>query len=879
MIWLWRLVRRRQLERDLADEIEAHLGERADELVMDGLSRQEALVRARREFGNVTAIEERGRDVWRWATIENLWADVRYGARQLRGSPAFSLATILTLALGIGVNSAVFSVVDAVLLRPLPFPQPDRLVSVASRDIRGGPHPTDLSYPTFFDFRRDNRVFESMASFRDAELTLTGRGAALSLRAEIVSHEFFHVLGVPMAHGRGFLAAEERAGARVAVLSHQIWTTAFGQDPALVGQSVTVDGHPHQVVGITPAGFNFPFGRPVDVWTPLARDAAAGTDEAVTEQRGARMLGAIARLAPGVSLDQAQAGLDVVAGALARQYPDSNKNLATTYVRPALETIVASAWQPILMLWGAVGLVLLIACANVANMLLARTTDRERELGMRLAIGGSRARVIQQLLAENLLLAATGSGAGVLMALVTLRLVVVPFAAGHVPRIEAVGLDMRVLGFAVLLALLTAAACSVPPALRIWRVDFVAMVGGRSRGASDVHDRGRGLLVVAQIAIGLVLLSGAGVLVSGFIRLLNRDLGFEPRQLLTFQVGLPGARYSEDGRIAFIEQLVERLSSVPGVTSAAAAMPLPLEGDALGIAFDLEDRPSPPSQRPSSNLAIVTPGYFRTIGTTIVEGRDFARRDDEHAPGVAIVNQAFARRFFPGVRALGKRFEPGATDRRGSLMREIIGIVGNARQSPLGPEPEPIYYLPLRQMTWGLRTFLVRTTVPPMTLESSVRKVVASLDKDVPVDEVNAMEDLLVSSTSVPRFAVTLMSAFSIIAIVLIATGVYGLLTYAVLRRTRELGIRMALGATRRGVVALVLTRAAKLTTTGLLLGVVGSVAIARLFARVFPESAEPGAVLFPAAALIVMATALLAAFVPASRAAAIDPTEALRRE
>ena len=850
MIWLSRLVRRRQLERDLADEIEAHLGERADELVMDGLSRQEALVRARREFGNVTAIEERGRDVWRWATIENLWADVRYGARQLRGSPAFSLATTLTLALGIGANTAVFSVVDAVLLRPLPFPQPDRLVSVASRDIRGGPHPTDLSYPTFFDFRRDNRAFESMASFRDAELTLTGRGAALSLRAEIVSHEFFHVLGVPMAHGRGFLAAEERAGARVAVLSHQIWTTAFGQDPALVGQSVKVDGHPHQVVGITPAGFNFPFGRPVDVWTPLARDAAAGTDEAVTEQRGARMLGAIARLAPGVSLDQAQAGLDVVAGALARQYPDSNKNLATTYVRPALETIVASAWQPILMLWGAVGLVLLIACANVANMLLARTTDRERELGMRLAIGGSRARVIQQLLAENLLLAATGSGAGVLMALVTLRLVVVPFAAGHVPRIEAVGLDMRVLGFAVLLALLTAAACSVPPALRIWRVDFVAMVGGRSRGASDVHDRGPW--------------AAGGCADCHRPRAVERcgraRLRFHPpaesrsriRTSPTADIsGRVAGRAIFRGRTDCLHRTARRTAVVGAWRNVGRGRDAaPARGRRAG--HRLRSRGSAQSAVAASELesgdrhARLLPDDWHDDrrGSRFREARRRARaRNCDRQPGLRTTVLPGRTRTRETIRARRDRSSrvAHARDHRHRRQRPAVAagaragtnLLPSAAADDVGPADVP-----------------GANDGTPMTLESSVRKVVASLDKDVPVDEVNAMEDLLVSSTSVPRFAVTLMSAFSIIAIVLIATGVYGLLTYAVLRRTRELGIRMALGATRRGVVALVLTRAAKLTTTGLLLGVVGSVAIARLFARVFPESAEPGAVLFPAAAL-----------------------------
>jgi len=369
------------------------------------------------------------------------------------------------------------------------------------------------------------------------------------------------------------------------------------------------------------------------------------------------------------------------------------------------------------------------------------------------------------------------------------------------------------------------------------------------------------------------------VLVAGFIRLLNRDLGFEPRQLLTFQTGLPSGKYSEEGRIAFTEQLLERLAAEPGVTAAAAAMPLPLEGATLRIAFDLEDKPSAPSRRPSSSMAIITPRYFATLLTTIVEGRDFTIDDNATSPPVAIVNKAFATRFFAGERALGRRFEPGATDRRGSVMREIVGVVANVRQSPLGPEPEPIYYLPLRQMTWGQTSFIVRTSVPPMTLEPSVRKLVATIDNDVPLAGVKPMEELLSSGTSVPRFAVTLMSAFSMIAIVLIATGVYGLLTYAVLRRSRELGIRLALGATRRGVIGLVLARAAKLTTAGLLFGIVGSVAAVRVFAHVFPESADPGAWLFPTAALIVSATSLVAAFMPAARAAAIDPTDALRRE
>jgi putative ABC transport system permease protein len=879
MNWIRRIVTRRQLDRDLADEIQAHLVERVDELLAEGMPLDAARLRAQREFGNVTAIEERGREVWRWTVIENLWADLRYGARQLRGSPAFAAALILTLALGIGVNAAVFSIVDTVMLRPLPFPDPDRLVAVAPRDLRGGPHPVNLCYPTFFDFRRDNRVFENIASFREDRITLSGRGAPLSLPAQIVSNEFFRVLNVPMARGRGFLSSEERAGTRVAVLSYEIWTTVFGQDPSLVGRTVTLDGAPFQIVGITRAGFTFPLGGPQShVWTTLARDAGSGTVVPVTEQRGARMLSAIARLAPGVSIAGAQAGMDVVAAAVARQYPASNANLATTYVRPALEAIVGEAREPVALLWGAVALVLLTACANVANMLLARTADREREYGLRLAIGGSRARVVQQLLAENLLLTVAGSGVGVLMALATLR-VLVPFAAGHVPRIESVGLDLRLLGFAVMLALLTAVVCSVPAARRVCRVDFGSALRGQSRTSTDLKDGGRGMLVTAQIAVGLVLLTGASVLTSGVLRMLNRDLGLEPRQLLTFQIGLPGAQYPDERRLAFIDSLLDSLATEPGVTAAAGAMPLPLEGESMRIAFDIEERPSGPSRRPGSNMALVTPGFFATLGTTLVEGRDFSRHDEERSPAVAIVNQAFARRFFPGERAIGKRFEPGATGRRGRVMCEIVGVVANARQSPMGPEPEPIFYLPYRQLLWGPPSILVRTTVPPLSLESSIRRLVDRLDKDVPINDLKTMETVLESGTAAPRLAVGLMSMFATIGMALIATGVYGLLTYAVLRRTRELGVRIALGATRRSVVGLVLKRAGKLTMYGLLLGLVGAFAIARLFGHVFLDAADPPPWLLPAAALIVTATSLVGAFMPAARAAAIDPTDALRRE
>ena len=454
------------MARDVADEIDLHLEEKIDELMAAGLTRQAAAAAARRAFGNVTLVREESRDVWRSRPLDDVLGDIRYALRQLRRAPSFAAAAILTLAIGIGANSAVFSVVNTVVLRPLPFPSPDRLVSVELMSIRGTPHPDSLAYFTFFELRRA-AVVERIACYRDFGVTLTGGDLPVHLQAMMVSSDLFDLLGVAPALGRGFLAEEEAPGARVVVLSHEVWQTQFGGDPAIVGRSITLDGEPNTVVGVAPAGFTYPIERrPIQIWTTLARDASSPTMQPITEQRGARLLNAVARLPPGMSIDQARAQLDGVTARLAAEYPDSNKNLPATYVRPELHRLLGDARGPILVLWGAVTLVLLIACANIANMLLARTADRRREFGVRVAIGGSRGRVIRQLLTENLVIALMGGTAAVVVAVGGVDLLF-PLIADYMPRATEVSIDGGVLAFTIGLALVTAVLVSVPPALWI----------------------------------------------------------------------------------------------------------------------------------------------------------------------------------------------------------------------------------------------------------------------------------------------------------------------------------------------------------------------------------------------------------------------------
>jgi len=561
--WMRDLVLRRRLDQDLAEEIRQHLDEKTDALVASGMSRQDAALAAQRAFGNVTRTEEQGREAWRFLAIEDVFADVRFALRQLRKSPAFALAGILTLALGIGANTTVFSVVNAVILRPLPYPESDRLVSVKSRDIRGTPHPADLSYPTFFDFRAENTVFEHIVSYRDAEFTLTGTEQPIHLRGQIVSSDLFPMLHVQPALGRGFLPHEEAAAERVVILSHELWRGRFGGDPAIVGTTLMIDGQPHTVVGVAPPRFEFPITRDsAQMWTTVARDAASGTGMPVTKQRGARMLDAMARLKPGVSIDQAQAHMDTIAASLAERYPDSNRNQPGTYVRPEIDHLVGDARWPLFILLGAVGLVLVVACANIANLLLAHAEERAREFTVRAAIGAGRARIVRQFITESLTLSAIGCAAGLAVAAWSIRL----FRALPVPRVGDAVIDGRVLAFSLALAVVTSVLFGLAPALRAASTELSGGLKDGSRTSTPGSDRLRHGLCVAQVALGLVLVSAAGLLIGSFLHLVRRDLGFRPEGVLTFSLDLPGQEYAGQRQLDFHARLLDQLRSLPGVT-------------------------------------------------------------------------------------------------------------------------------------------------------------------------------------------------------------------------------------------------------------------------------------------------------------------------
>ena len=877
MNWLRSLMARRRLDRDLADEIAQHLDEKIEELMAAGLSRRDAEAAARRAFGNVTRTNEQGRAVWRWPLVEDLWADVRYAIRQLRRAPAFAAAAIVTLAVGIGANTAVFTLVDAMVLRPLPYPNADRLVSVHLFDRRDE-EPNSLDYFSFFALR-DSGVFERLTSYRETGFTLTGRDAAVQLEGAIVGWDLFETLGVKPAAGRGFLASEEASGSRVVVISHEMWTTLLNADPKVIGGVLSLDRKPHTVVGVAPPGFRYPAERRVQVWTTIARDVDSETLQPITEQKGARMLDAIGLLARGDTRAQATAKASAVAAGLARDHPASNRNLPAAVVRTEVERMLGPARGALLALWGAVTLVLLIACANLANMLLARAADRQRELGVRLAIGASRGRVMRQLVTENLVLALIGAAGGVAGATLAVQ-ALAALVADRAPRVADVAVDWRVLAFTTSLAIATSILVSLPAVFAIRRLNVDGTLRGASRGATDSHDRVRSSLVVVQVAVGVVLLTAATVLVASLLHITRRDLGLRPADLQVFSMALSGERYRDDGHVRFSSQVLDAVRGMGGVQAAAGATPLPLTGDQMVIAFDIEGRPTASSERPRANFAIVTPQYFATLGAALVSGRDFTEQDDERRARVLIVNQAFAARFFPGESAIGKRISTGATSRFETdgrpHYREIVGVVGNVRQSLLGRNPEPIYYVPYRQMPWTAPSLLVRTTLA--STPADVRRLVASFDPNVPV-EVRTIQSVFDSSLTAPRIGAWLMSGFAAIGLLLTATGLYGVLSYAVLRRTREIGVRIALGASRTRVVGEVLRRAFILVGVGLVLGGAGAVAVSVLLGKLLVVPASGAALRLGAEAALIVLTAAAAAFVPARRAASIDPTQALRSE
>jgi putative ABC transport system permease protein len=814
--------------------------------------------------------------------------DVRYGLRMLRKSPAFTVIALTTLALGIGANTAIFSIVNAVLLRPLPFPESDRLMFMTSalETQKGNFRNFAVSYADFFDWRSSAKSFAGMACYHGDSFTLTGLDQPLHIDGMTVSGDFLSVVGTQPLLGRVFTRDEEKPGGRVVVLSHDLWRSAFHGDRGILGRAITLDKQSYTVVGVMPAGFRFPLDNaPPKLWRTLATDAETTDPKnapAVTSQRGAHFLQAVARLKPGVSVEQAREEMNVIARALAAQYPDTNKKFSAVTVVTELEYLVGDTKPRIVLLMIAVVLVLAIACFNVANLLLVRASKRNREIAVRAALGAKRTRVVRQMLTESVVLAAGGALLAVPMASWALKLFVT-LNAQRLPRMQDAGLDGRVLLFTVAVALLTSLVFGLVPALRASKPNLSEfMKEGRGSAGGGAHQRLRSALVVLETTLGLVLLVVAGLLLRSFNRLLSVDPGLNPSGVLTVNFDLPQTKYNDQQQMDFYMQLLPRLQSLPGVVSVGAVTPLPLSGNNIVISFQIEGRPVPRSESPSADLKVATPGYFRTLSIPLLRGRDFTERDDSKAPGVAIVNEAFAKKYFPNQDPLGKHFTPGASNSGQPQPREIIAVASNVRAHRLDADVVPEYYIPSTQLNFGSMAVCLRTSVEPHSITPAVRNAVASMDPDLPLYDVKTMEEYLATSVATPRFHSLLLEAFAGLALLLTGVGLYGVIAYAVAQRTHEIGVRITLGASRSSVVGMVLKSGLRLTAIGVAAGVALALVASRFatsFSSLLFGIKPTDVVTFAAVIGIVAVVSLLACYIPAYRASKVDPVIALRYE
>jgi len=867
------LLRRRAVEQELDEELRFHIEKEAERNVARGMSPDEALRVALARFGRFDNIKEECRDARGVRPVEEMWQDLRYGARKLRKSPGFTLVAVMTLALGIGANTAIFSVVNAVLLRPLPFDEPAQLVRVFGTNARRSSFSRPHSYPNFSDLRGQSETFETMAAYSSESAALSGDEAPEQISGVIASGDIFRVLRAKPLLGRLLGAEDEQPGRpRVVVISHGLWQRRFGADPGVVGRVIKLDGREREVVGVTPADFSFEFVTgATDYWVPI------NPADSLYQQRGAIFLEAIGRMKPGVTVEQASADMGVVASRLEQQYQESNAGIGVR-LAAAQEELVGDVRPTLLLLLGAVGLVLLIACANVANLLLARSAGRHREIAVRRALGAWRGRIVRQLLTESLLLAIAGGVLGLLFALWGVKLLSA-FVPENVPRFGETSIDLRVLGFTLAASLLTGLLFGIAPALQSSRFDLNEALKEGGRGGTDGRGRTRvrALLIVAEVALSLVLLISAGLLIKSFVKLRNTDPGFDPSSTLTASLSLAPVRYDTDEKIAdFYRRLVERVRTLPGVLTVGAVNPLPLGDNDYAFAFAVIGQPPPPpGQRQSASARFVSPDYFKAQGVPVRAGRVFTEADKEGAPNVMVVNEAFARRHLAGLDPLGQRLRLGIN----SIEAEVVGVVGDIRGTRLSTAPEPEYYLPAAAINFNDLTLVVRTATDPASLAPALRQVVTEMDKDLPLYDVRTMESLVARSVARQRFSMTLVGVFAVLAMLLSAVGIFSVMSFLVAQRTHEIGIRMALGAQARDILSMVIRHGVGLTLVGVAVGLAASLALTRLMSGLLYEVSATDPFVYGGITALLAAVALLACYVPARRATKVDPLVALRYE
>ena len=824
--------------------------------------------------------------------MQTLMQDLRYGMRMLVKSPGFAVVAVLTLALGIGANTAIFSVVNATLLAHPAYKQPERLVLVWEWNRRLAPdrsvveslnfsHDRNVVSPgNFLHWRADNTVFDEMAAWYDFDTNLTGQGAPERIPTQAVTPNMMSLLGVNARFGRVFIPEESEAGKdNVAILGYGLWQRRFGSDPGIVGKTIVLDGQVLTIVGIMPPGFQFYVGHgsltgePPELWEPLTFRKENWTPIG-------RYMSAIARLKPGVSLAQAQAQMDAIAAGLEKQYPATDMNWGTNLVS-LHEQSVGGIRPALLILLGAVGFVLLIACANVANLQLARATARHREFAVRAALGAGPRRIARQLLTESAVVAFLGGAAGILLANWAIA-ILLSFAPRSLPGLQDIHLDLRVLAFTALLVLLTGILFGVAPAFAAMRRDVNEALKeeGRSAGQSARGSRLRRLLVAAETSLAVVLLVGAGLLIRSFERLQAVSPGFDPRNLLTVKIDLPGAKYSKPGQsVAFFRQLLDRVRTLPGVESASGNAFLPFTGPGSATDFYVVGRPVPPTsgERPVVDVRVIEPDYFRTMRIPLFRGRFFNEREEAEESHVVIVSETMAREAWPDQDPIGQQVVIDMKDT--NVPSTVVGVVGDVRHAGLGTPAKAMSYWPHPELPYNFMSLAIRTSGDPMRLSGAVEQQVRALDGDEPVSQVRTMDQWMADSTAQAHFNMLLLAVFAGVALVLAAIGIYGVMAYSVTQRTHEIGIRMALGAQIADVFRLVAREGFALALAGVALGVVLSIAMTRLLRSLLFQVGTLDLWAFGAAAVVLSAVALAACLIPARRATQVDPMVSLRWE
>jgi predicted permease len=869
------LFRRPRVEREMEEELHSHLRSRADDLQRQGLSRAEAERQAHIEFGGYQRYKEECREALGTRLLGELIADIRYGLRQLRRNPGFTAVAVITLALGIGANTAIFSVVNTVLLRLLPYKDADRLVTVWSYNKSRGFDTDQVSQPDFDDWRSENHVFDSMAASTEAEYTLTGSGKPVLIIAYAFSADYFHVLGVRPLLGRTFLPQEDQPGKNhVAVLSYPFWESRFGGKRNVIGKTITLNGAPYAVVGVMPPGFQYP--PFTELWTPLTVSPEAASN------RGYRYLRVMARLKPAVTIQQAQTEMNTIARRLALAYPKTNKHEDATNLISLRQKISGDIRPALLILLCAVGLVLLIACVNVANLLLARAAGRQKEIAVRIALGARRQRIVRQFLTESVLLGVAAGALAIPLAFWSTPGLVAMFPPSvfnvSIPHIQKIPIDGHVLGFALAVSLLSGLLFGLIPALQASHTETIESLkeSGRSLGGGVRGRRVRDALVVSEVALSLMLLIAAGLTLKSLAHLLAADLGFDAHHVLTMRVLLPGYKYKTDAQeIAFSDRALDGIKSLPGVEAAGTVTFLPLSGWGGDRTVGLEGQSTPPNQRPMVSWSSVTPDYFRAMGIPLLRGRFFDRLDIQGVPAVAIVSESLAHHLSPNMNPVGKRIEVQGL----KSPAEIVGVVRDLHQLGITSGNTSEVYLPFSQVPAPIICFAIRTASDPLSLAKAAERAIWVADKDQSIGYVMPMSELASESLAPERVGTLLLVAFAGLALLLAAIGIYGVIAYSAAQRTHEIGIRMALGAQKHDVLTLVVGQGMRVALTGVAIGMVGALGLTRFLSSLLYAVKPTDPLTFIAVPLILTGVALLASYVPARRATKVDPMVALRHE